>query len=395
MHHSIPLIGTKAYVDWIQLGYHRLPGFGKVKRGDAVVFNYPDGDTVSTAYQSNVSYYSLVRQFGWEAVNSDKNHFGDIIARPVDKRENFIKRCVGLPGETLKIENGAVYINAQRIEDPENLQLTHRIITTNNNALNEKELLNIGVSKEDMATMYAYCYIDLNTQQIKAINDNPYGIEATPLHKEGYKYSAITDNTTKLHCKVFFHPDLQMYDKNEFFLKMGIDSASVAKAATYATLPLSKEIIEKLKDLPYVEKIELVTTMQGFADNNLFPYKADYDWNVDFYGPVRIPQKGMTITLNEDNLAFYERAITVLLHQWQTCEGVHLQDGLLLDARRQSPQLCRQPLLGLRTRRPHSRKSIFRVVVCKQRQKRIEQNKMEQTIPFCRIIINQHNKLNL
>ena len=311
MHHSIPLIGTKAYVDWIQLGYHRLPGFGKVKRGDAVVFNYPDGDTVSTAYQSNVSYYSLVRQFGWETVNSDKNHFGDIIARPVDKRENFIKRCVGLPGETLKIENGAVYINAQRIEDPENLQLTHRIITTNNNALNEKELLNIGVSKEDMATMYAYCYIDLNTQQIKAINDNPYGIEATPLHKEGYKYSAITDNTTKLHCKVFFHPDLQMYDKNEFFLKMGIDSASVAKAATYATLPLSKEIIEKLKDLPYVEKIELVTTMQGFADNNLFPYKADYDWNVDFYGPVRIPQKGMTITLNEENLAFYERAITV------------------------------------------------------------------------------------
>ena len=74
---------------------------------------------------------------------------------------------------------------------------------------------------------------------------------------------------------------------------------------------MTKEIIEKLKDLPYVEKIELVTTMQGFADNNLFPYKADYDWNVDFYGPVRIPQKGMTITLNEDNLAFYERAITV------------------------------------------------------------------------------------
>lgn len=311
VHHTVPLLGIKSYVDWIQLGYHRLPGFGKVQRGDAVVFNYPDGDTLSTAFQSNVSYYSLVRQVGRDAVWSDKNRFGDIIARPVDKRENFVKRCIGLPGETIMLENGIVYIDSKQIESPRDFELTYKIITTNNNALNEKELVNIGVSKEDMAMMYSYCYIDLNKQQIGELEKNPYGIEVLPLNKDGYNYSEIVDNAVKIPCRVFFHPDLQMYDKNDFFLRMGIDSATVAKAVTHATLPLSAEIIEDLKKLPYVEAVERVTTMKGFADGNLFPFVDKYRWNVDFYGPVKIPKKGMTITLNEENLAFYERAITI------------------------------------------------------------------------------------
>ena len=311
VHHTIPLLGIKSYVDWIQLGYHRLPGFGKVQRGDAVVFNYPDGDTLSTAFQSNVSYYSLVRQVGRDAVWSDKNRFGDIIARPVDKRENFVKRCIGLPGETIMLENGIVYIDSKQIENPRDFELTYRVITTNNNALNEKELVNIGVSKEDMAMMYSYCYIDLNKQQIGELEKNPYGIEVLPLNKDGYNYSEIVDNAVKIPCRVFFHPDLQVYDKNDFFLRMGIDSATVAKAVTHATLPLSAEIIEDLKKLPYVEAVERVTTMKGFADGNLFPFVDKYRWNVDFYGPVKIPKKGMTITLNEENLAFYERAITI------------------------------------------------------------------------------------
>lgn len=311
MHHTIPLLGTKSYLDWIQLGYHRLPGLGKVERGDAVVFNYPDGDTLSTVYQSNVSYYSLVRQLGREAVVNDKNKFGKIIARPVDKRENFIKRCVGLPGEKLEIKNGKVYINSKAIESPKDVQFTHRIITTDNNALNEKELLNLGVSKEDMALMYSYTYIDLSLEQIENLNDNPYGIEATPLHSGEYKYNTMTDKAVKVPCKVFFHPDLQMYDKKEFFRAMAIDSISINESATYATLPLSDEIIKGLKTLPYVEKIEPVTTMKGFADENMYPHNDKYDWNVDFYGPVTIPQKGMTIQLNEENMIFYSRAITV------------------------------------------------------------------------------------
>lgn len=311
MHHTIPLIGTKSYLDWIQLDYHRLPGLGKVERGDAVVFNYPDGDTLSTAYQSNMSYYSLVRQLGRDVVMSDKSRFGDIITRPVDKRENFIKRCLGLPGETLSIENGIVHINHKPIESPKDMELTYRIVTTNNNALNEKELLNIGVSKEDMELMYSYCYIDLNTEQIKDLKDNPYGIEVTPLNSDGCKFTSITDKTFKIPCKIFFHPNLQVYEHKESLIHMGIDSVSVSNAITQATLPMSQEIISELKKLPYVESVELVTTMKGYADENMFPHNANYRWNVDFYGPVTIPHKGMTIKLTEDNLLFYERAITV------------------------------------------------------------------------------------
>ncbi len=311
VHHTVPLLGTKSYLDWIQLGYHRLPGLGKVKRGDAIVFNYPDGDTLSTTYQSNVSYYSLVRQLGRDAVWSDKSRFGDIVARPVDKRENFVKRCIGLPGETLEMREGVVYINSKPIESPKDFELTHRIITTNNNALNEKELLNIGVSLEDMELMYAYHYIDLSEEQIKRLEDNPYGIEVTPLHSGNIKMASAGEKTYKYPCKVFFHPELQLYDRADFFIQLGVDSVSVNASATYATLPLSGEIISELKKLPYVERVEPVLTRQGYGDENLFPHSQKYAWNVDFYGPVRIPHKGMTIELNQDNLLFYQRAITV------------------------------------------------------------------------------------
>lgn len=323
VHHSLPFGNVKSFSDIVQLGYHRLPGLGKVKRGDAVVFNYPDGDTVSTVFQSNVSYYALVRQFGRDAVWSDKSRFGDIITRPVDKKENFVKRCIGLPGETVKIEKGEVYINSRKIESPKDFQLTYRVITENDNPLNEKELLNLGVSKEDMSMMYCYHYIDLTREQIEALDANPYGIEVTPLDSDGYKFTNATDKAYKLPCKVFFHPDLQLYDQNQFLLNIGIDSASVAASSVYATLPLSGEIISELKKLPYVKKVEQVLTMKGYGDKNLFPFAKSHNWNVDFYGPVRIPKKGMTITLNEDNLAFYERAITVFENNKLERRGVN------------------------------------------------------------------------
>ena len=76
-----------------------------------MVFNYPDGDTVALK-QQNSSYYALVRQLGRERVWNDKFNFGDIVARPVDKRENYIKRCIGLPGDTIKIIDEVVYINS-------------------------------------------------------------------------------------------------------------------------------------------------------------------------------------------------------------------------------------------------------------------------------------------
>lgn len=97
-HHTMPIIGTKAYWDGIQLPYYRLPGFGRIERNDVVVFNYPmDADAP--------------------------------LNRPVDKRENYIKRCVGVSGDTLKIVNAVVYINGKPSDLPKMSQTQYYVKT--------------------------------------------------------------------------------------------------------------------------------------------------------------------------------------------------------------------------------------------------------------------------
>ncbi len=146
VHHTLPLTTeTKSYLEWIKLPYYRFPGFGEVKRNDAVVFNYPDGDTLSLKFQSNRSYYSLVREFGWKNVNSNPAKFGKITARPVDKRENYIKRCVAVAGDTLQIIDHQVYINSVPASNPGILQYQY-IVKAGANQLNPRLMDELGVT---------------------------------------------------------------------------------------------------------------------------------------------------------------------------------------------------------------------------------------------------------
>ena len=94
-HNTLPLVGGKSYLEWIKIGYHRLPGFGSVHRGDCVVFN-------------------------WPAENE---------GRPVDKKENYIKRCVGIAGDTIEIRDQQVYIDGQSQPLPEQAQSSYHVIT--------------------------------------------------------------------------------------------------------------------------------------------------------------------------------------------------------------------------------------------------------------------------
>lgn len=147
VHHTLP--GTKdvkSYVEWITLPYYRFAGFKDVAHNDAVVFNYPAGDTVSTRFQSNVSYYTLVNEYGRKRIWSDTRNFGDIVVRPVDKRENYVKRCIGLPGDTLSIVNRQVYLNSVEAVNPENLQYQYRVIT-NGSSINPKILDKFNVTE--------------------------------------------------------------------------------------------------------------------------------------------------------------------------------------------------------------------------------------------------------
>ncbi len=160
VHNALPGGMTNSYVDWFSLPYFRLPGFGKVDRYDPVVFNFPHGDTILIdPYYAGHDYYSILRNEGMKMAGSyDKylkdtekynqiarNNFankkvcmscgeerggrafpiGGVKGRPVDKQENYVKRCIGLPGEDLQIINHETYINGNKIEDPQGMMLSY------------------------------------------------------------------------------------------------------------------------------------------------------------------------------------------------------------------------------------------------------------------------------
>ncbi len=116
-HHTMPIIGTKAYWDGIELNYHRLPGFSDVKKGDVVVFNYP--------------------------MEADSPFF-----RPVDKRENYIKRCQGTPGDTLSLVDAQVYVNGKAAPNPPGEQTDYTVTTTGTD-LNPQALADLNITNYD------------------------------------------------------------------------------------------------------------------------------------------------------------------------------------------------------------------------------------------------------
>ncbi len=109
-HHTMPLTGTKAYWDGVQWKYRRLPGFQDIKRNDVVVFNFPEGDTVALEAQDD-NYYQMVMRSSRQAVNSSYT----IVSRPVDKRENFIKRCIAIAGNSISMESGLAIVNGKKV----------------------------------------------------------------------------------------------------------------------------------------------------------------------------------------------------------------------------------------------------------------------------------------
>ena len=104
--------GTKTYTEKPLLPYQRLAGFSKVQRGDVIVFSFPEGDSMVLQYPGQ-NYYSLIRQYGRAYIHENF----DIITHPVDRRENYIKRCIGLPGDTVNIIEGDVFVNQTPVQN--------------------------------------------------------------------------------------------------------------------------------------------------------------------------------------------------------------------------------------------------------------------------------------
>ena len=143
-HNTLPFTHhTPSYVRWIQRDYNRRAGLGRVQRGDVVVFHFPMGDTVVTEFPER-NYYDLAREVGREELH----HRFTIIDRPVDKRENYIKRCVAVAGDTLQIVNDQVLINGVAQGSTPGRQYAYTV-QTNGTPINAKLLEQIGIAPDD------------------------------------------------------------------------------------------------------------------------------------------------------------------------------------------------------------------------------------------------------
>lgn len=167
-HHTLPGTKyTKAYSEAVHWAYKRLPGFTDIKRNDVVVFNFPEGDTVALEQQDQ-SYYGLVRSLGRDAVWESYH----VTARPVDKRENYIKRCVAEAGDTLSIKDGVVFINSRQAPIPPESERRYTV-QTNGDPLNPDRLEELDITPNPDATLSAGLFLyNLTPGNVTALNKN-------------------------------------------------------------------------------------------------------------------------------------------------------------------------------------------------------------------------------
>ncbi len=264
VHHTLPLTQfTKSYVEWIKLPYYRFTGLSTIKRGDAVVFNYPDGDTVALKMQ-NVSYYTLLRVYGRERVWNDKANFGDIVSRPVDKRENYIKRCIALPGDTLEIRDQMVYVNGKQQELPERAQFKY-VVTTDGFSFNQKTLDKLDMTEDLEVGENNQYLLTLTSQSRQQLETNPF-------------VKSIHQNVDS---KGYWRPDLFPFDSNyiwnpDNYGPLYIPKAGATVSLTLKTLPLYERIITAYEHNTLEVKNGQILINGQVATT--YTFKMDYYW---------------------------------------------------------------------------------------------------------------------
>ena len=209
--HTMPVFGCKSYIDALQWDYERVSGFEDVERGDIVVFNYPAGGIATTnpevidfhsrCYNIGIELkrsnaplpekfthadYDEAYRLGFDYIKSHPQKYGEIVHRPVDRRENYVKRCIALPGDSLEIRNREVYINGKITPLPKNAQFNYNVQLKRK--MSEELRRELGISQEDLASLYAYGQLPLTEENYQKLKAN------TALVKS---ISIVDNNTTQ------------------------------------------------------------------------------------------------------------------------------------------------------------------------------------------------------
>ncbi len=210
--HTLPVIECKSYIEWPQWDYRRVKGLGKVHLNDIVVFNFPAGDTLCSApqyqaydyYQMCYSigyqlwpnhpnpdslsamerrqFYDAVYALGRQAIADNQAEYGEVVTRPADRRENYVKRCVGLPGQTLQIKNRIVYLDGKANKEPDNVQYTYWVKLRQH--LPDELMQELGISTEDIISLNQMGYMPLTKRAVAALSQRKDLVESIELNTE-------------------------------------------------------------------------------------------------------------------------------------------------------------------------------------------------------------------
>jgi signal peptidase I len=264
VHHTMPFTAaTRSFSEVIHNDYRRLAGFGKVKNDDVVVFNFPEGDTVCTNMQER-SYYDLVRSYGRERVISDKRSFGDIIYRPVDKRENYIKRCIAIAGDSLKIESGKVYVNGKLQKEIPGIQCKY-LITIQGNSLNPNAMEKLDITPEDIEGSGSRLVVSLTSENYKKL--------------EGMKFVTSKEQVgwSKDERDPSIFPSDEQYTWNlDNFGPIWVPKKGATIQLTTKNLPLYKRIIDVYEENDLAVRNGEIYINGAVAKD--YTFKLDYFW---------------------------------------------------------------------------------------------------------------------
>lgn len=260
VHDTLPLAGVKSYLSKPQLPYFRLPGFTKVDRNDIVVFSWP-ADTV--------------RQFFKKEAGVDK---------PIDKKSNYVKRCVGIPGDSLAVIDGYVYINGKQLVLPDRAKPQYDYMIYANKGVSSKILQKIGVMDFDRK----YISSPINQAQFDAIK----------------KYLIYTERIDG--GKIALYSKASGIPMNVIRTQRLALTEETSRSRRGA---LTDDMVAALQKEASIDSVVREVDTKGVAGRNNFPQNPSYPWNYDQLGPIYIPEKGKTVALTVGTLPLYKKII--------------------------------------------------------------------------------------
>ena len=300
LHNRIPFINRESYLHSPSMDFRRLPAIETIERNSPVVFNYPEGDSVYVFPERTYSIHdyrrgAISRQRGQQI----KTGNADLVSRPIDKKDHYIKRCVAIAGDTIQIKDRQLYINGQPAENPTNVQFTY--LVTFPASLNTNKFSEWGISPEDMGD-----YGNGNIAGNNPVGERHRLLVLNEAQKE--KIKSLDSNIKIIPNKKYLIKNLQRSQEALQAAGVGQENFRYATSETSAYFTLTQDLVNKLYE---VDSTIVVRPMDD--SERLFPHDpANFkNQTVDDFGPIWIPKKGATVSISPKNIALYKRVISI------------------------------------------------------------------------------------